>query len=459
MAINPNIALSYRAPEFASPVQMANQMMAFKAAQRENQLAEMQMAEAQRKREQAEQLNALYAGALDPNTGQLDYNRLRSGMASGGFGAQIPGVIEEELKGREQRGKAGKAEADAFTAAMGASKSNLRLDMSPEEYLAWHENNHRDPIIGPYLARLGVTSDTTRPKIIEAINTGRLPDLIKESALGIDKMTEQHFVEQGLGGTSRVLAIPKRGGKAEVVPGSEAAITPSPNAPKTIIAPGPKAEAEAWGEQLVKDYGAIRGQAETARKALNAIDKAENVLNTGFETGAFGTARAAANNVAALLGVKDAELAATSAQQFLAQGREALLDRQFEQKGPQTENDARRIEQTFVNLGNTTEANRFLLASARVTAKRAIARQNFYAQWRRKEGTLEGADEAWEESEGGKSIFDYPELAKYKSAPAAAPAATPAAPAAGAGAGAGAGGLSPEEQAERERLRKLLGMK
>lgn len=322
MAINPNIALSYRAPEFASPVQMANQMMAFKAAQRENQLAEMQMAEAQRKREQTEQLNALYAQAYNPKTGQVDYGQLRAGAATAGQGSLIPGLIKTEQEDIEQRGKAGKAEADAFTAAMDASRSNLRLDMSPEEYLAWHENNHRDPIIGPYLARLGVTSDTTRPKIIEAINTGRLPDLIKESALGIDKMTEQHFVEQDLGRIKRLLRTPKRGGPAEVVPGSEAAVTPSPNAPRTtIVNQAPSKFSATMGERAATQLDTLFTQAESAQRMLTTSERLVPLLNSPeFISGTLGDARLA---VAKALGLPGA----TETQAFFAAMGEQVAER------------------------------------------------------------------------------------------------------------------------------------
>jgi hypothetical protein len=109
-----------------------------------------------------------------------------------------------------------------------------------------------------------------------------------------------------------------------------------------------------------------------------------------------------------------------------------LLTKQLEQKGPQTENDAKRIDQTGAALGNTVNANRFILAHAEAIAERNIERAAFWQKYRRENGTFDGADEAYAEGPGSKSIFDYAPLKKYatiipeqtwKNAPAPNPAA------------------------------------
>jgi hypothetical protein len=106
-----------------------------------------------------------------------------------------------------------------------------------------------------------------------------------------------------------------------------------------------------------------------------------------------------------------------------------LLDRQLEQKGTQTANDSLRIEQTGAQLGNTPEANRFLIDVAKGQYKRDIEQRNFFDKWWSQNKTYEGAEDAWYASDGGKSLFDRPELKKY--APKAAEA-TPAATKSGA---------------------------
>ena len=97
----------------------------------------------------------------------------------------------------------------------------------------------------------------------------------------------------------------------------------------------------------------------------------------------------------------------------MAQGRQALLQRQLEQKGAQSEGDAQRINQTFIQLGNTPEANKFLVATAKAQAKQDIERQKFYGDWWSKSKTYEGAEEAWLAGTGGKSLFDRPEMKSF----------------------------------------------
>jgi hypothetical protein len=195
-----------------------------------------------------------------------------------------------------------------------------------------------------------------------------------------------------------------------------------------------KAEDVAFGKLLVSDFEEVRKLADSGRIQLANLKVAQRVLDAGFRTG-FGTEwKAAAAAVLSALGVKDATKFATNAQVFLAQSRGALLTKQLEQKGPQTENDAKRIDQTGAALGNTVDANRFILAHAEAIAERNIERATFWQQYRRRRenGTFDGADEAYAEGPGSKSIFDYAPLKKYatiipeqtwKNAPAPNPAA------------------------------------
>ena len=191
-----------------------------------------------------------------------------------------------------------------------------------------------------------------------------------------------------------------------------------------------KAELGARGKMLVEDYGAISKQAGVAARSLPALKINLAVLDKGFDTG-FGTeVKATGARVLAALGVKDAEKFATDAQTFLANASAAVLQRQLEQKGPQTEADAQRITQTGAQLGNTKEANRFLLNIAKAQLKRDIAQRDFYSDWFADKKTYDGAEKAWFAGAGGKSLFDSPELKKYAIGGAAAQIPTSAAPAA-----------------------------
>jgi len=179
-----------------------------------------------------------------------------------------------------------------------------------------------------------------------------------------------------------------------------------------------RAEAGEFGKQLVTDYTAIRDRAESGRRFLTTIDQAQRALSEGLRTGFGAEAVKQGARILAALGEPEAEKKAANAELFLAAAKENVLRRQIEQKGPQTESDAARIEETFISLGTTPKANQFMLDVAREQIKRDGEQQRFYAKWRRDNGSFDGAEEAWLDDEGGKSLFDRPALKKYESSQA-----------------------------------------
>ena len=175
-----------------------------------------------------------------------------------------------------------------------------------------------------------------------------------------------------------------------------------------------KAEQSERGKSLTKDFFEnVAPTARNAQKNLPAITSNLNILNKGFETG-FGTETAAsAAKVLSALGVQGAEKFASDSQIFLANANQAVLSKQLEQKGTQTKTDAERIEQTGARLGNTKEANKFILTVAREQLQRDIEQRDFYAKWYKTNTTYDGAEDAWFDGEGGKSLFDRPALKQY----------------------------------------------
>jgi hypothetical protein len=198
---------------------------------------------------------------------------------------------------------------------------------------------------------------------------------------------------------------------------------------------GEKAESAEFGKLLVGQFDAISKQASVAARTLPSIEANLATLNKGLDTG-FGTdAKAAGARVLGALGVKDAEKFATDTQTFQSNAIGAVLQKQLEQKGPQTESDARRIEQIGAELGKTKDANRFILDVAREQLRRDIEQRNFYTEWKKGpgKGSFNGAEDAWFAGEGGKSLFDRPSLKKYAISASTAsqiPGQRPVAPAA-----------------------------
>jgi hypothetical protein len=188
-------------------------------------------------------------------------------------------------------------------------------------------------------------------------------------------------------------------------------------APRAItnvnVPPQEKAERAERGKLLVTEYSDISKAARLAAKTLPSIDANLSILNKGFSTG-FGTETIAAGaSVLSALGVPNAEKFATNAQVFQAKATEAVLQKQLEQKGPQTESDAQRIDQIGAQLGKTTAGNKFVLTTAKEQLKRDMEQRNFYDTWWKTNKTYDGAEDALYSGEGGKSLFDRPALKEY----------------------------------------------
>lgn len=182
-------------------------------------------------------------------------------------------------------------------------------------------------------------------------------------------------------------------------------------------------ERKAKGKFNVSTYEQVAQSARLAARTLPAIETQTGLLESGFRTGFGADAQKAAASVLSALGIPEATKYATDSQSFASALNQTVLQRQLEQKGPQTEADAQRISQTGAQLGNTVEANKFILDVARAQAKRDIEQRAFWDKWWRENKTYEGAEDAWYSGEGGKSLFDRPELRRYVRQPAANPPA------------------------------------
>lgn len=105
---------------------------------------------------------------------------------------------------------------------------------------------------------------------------------LQVQALTPAQQLETSVIEQGLGGESRVLRVPKMGGPGEEVAGTRAKVTPSPNRPLTqILMPAEtergKALGKAGAESLVAEFNA----AQSASKGLAKDFEALSVLRSG----------------------------------------------------------------------------------------------------------------------------------------------------------------------------------
>jgi hypothetical protein len=414
MALNPNISLAVRGIELQDPLAQYGKFAAIQGAQQQNQLAQMQMQEYERTRAEEEGLRNYLAQSdlAKPETraGLVRYGK--SGLAYGtALSAQEKAALERQKTQLEfQKGKQDFMSQALRDTSRNPSDANITayledLDANPlfsrEEKTSVRSTANRILAMpfeqrGAFMASQGATAEGLKPGTVQ-INRDGQTDVVRVPAYSGAPTTAATYAD--------VAPPPEvQAAKAKV------AAAGRPEGARVYIPPQPKAEQEARGVMLVKQYGAVADQAGIAIKTLPAIQNNLKILENGFNTG-FGTeAQAAAAKVLGALGVKDAEQYATNAQIFNANATQAVLQRQLEQKGPQTESDAQRIKETGAQLGNTAGGNRFMLTVAQEQLKRDVEQRNFYDKWWKSNKTYDGAEDAWYAGDGGKSLFDRPAL-------------------------------------------------
>jgi hypothetical protein len=231
MALDPNIALGVKSLELPNPLARYGQLAQIQNAQNQNQLAQYQLGSAQREQESINALNQAYAKAYDPKTGQINADALRQSLASGGFGSKLPAVEKGLLELGKLKTETQKAETDLVDARLKQARSFLEtinpLDpRAPEQYIAWHQSNHADPVLGPVLKARGSTPEQSMARIQQAIQAGpqAFADLLNASKLGTEKFIELNkpvTFAQDTGGGGRVMTRAGLGGPATLVPGSD----------------------------------------------------------------------------------------------------------------------------------------------------------------------------------------------------------------------------------------------
>lgn len=187
------IASGLRPIQLESPQNQLMQAYQLKGAQEASQMNAMKMQEMQRSTEQKNRLRSAVSG-LDISSPEANKLIEQAYLQEGDLGGLMAHRKSMAEMGKEQLGQQ-KATSDLFDAKLKQSRQFLEgLDPnSPTaavDFMKWHEANHADPVLGPILAARGVTANTSRARIDQAIKSGRLADLIDESKLGMEKFAQ-----------------------------------------------------------------------------------------------------------------------------------------------------------------------------------------------------------------------------------------------------------------------------
>ncbi len=473
MALNPNIALGVRPLEVPNQLAQYAQVQQLMGAQRQAEVSDMQLEALRRDRDALDKIQAaIVAKGGPPDLAAAADEMIRSGkpeflmqgmairqkladqLAFTNYQKEFaPGAAPTGMPAPAPAPEAGSFAADtaarraalpvnAFAAPVAAPVNALAPTTAPAAPVAPVNAMVARPDVALLEARYRRVAnlDTPGAKAEAALLLKQIEAASKESRL---------YTVPGVGlvdPTGRVIT-PSVATPTDLQRNYEFAKTPAGgnfkgsladfkvlSTPKTTITNvQEKAEAGARGQMLVDQYKDISKSAGLAVKTLPSIEANLSALNKGFDTGFGKETVAAGASVLAALGVQNAEKFATDTQTFQSNAINGVLQKQLEQKGPQTESDAKRIEQVGAQLGKTKQANEFILATAKEQLKRDIEQRNFYDRWYKTNKTYDGAEDAWFAGEGGKSLFDRPSLKKYAISASAAsqiPGQRPVAPAA-----------------------------
>lgn len=252
------------------PFQVLNPMEAMQVGAdraRANRLAQIQEADIVRARQQEQLLNQLYQQAYNPQTGQIDANKLYGGMALNNMGINIPKAQAAEAELMAKRAATAKTTSEVSKQIWENARNELSLiDVKNDpdaqaRYQAW----------GTRLIQQAPWAADYLPSTLDDDSQQRL---LKTA----DKAIEKHFVSQDLGGSTRVLTMPKYGtGKAQVVPGTEATVTASPNRPQTTVITQSETEraktlGKLSGEDVMARYKNVQSSVRGLQKSNEALD-------------------------------------------------------------------------------------------------------------------------------------------------------------------------------------------
>jgi hypothetical protein len=426
MAIDPNISLGVRPIELANPLAQYGQIAQIQQAQQANQLNALKMQEAQATMEERNALRRLDPTAADyesqlfrvnPQLG-INYRKeaattaaqkaaeTKSLTETAGLKQKMLSQALRDISYRPSDANITAHTEDIQTSSLFSQEEKAKALITQQTLLAIPFEQRQS-----YLSQQGATASELRP--VSVAPGASLVGRDNKAVFTAPFAPEKPPAPTNLAKLQNELAALQPGDPR--IPQYNALIrketTHAPGTSVTMVAE--KAEAGAFGKMMVDQFADLSKSANLAVKSLPSIEANLNILNKGLDTG-FGTeTKAAGARVLSALGVKDAEKYATDTQTFQSNAIQGLLQKQLEQKGPQTESDAQRLEQIGAQLGKTKKANEFILDTAREQLKRDIEQRNFYAKWKEKTDSFKGAEDAWFNGEGGKSLFDRPALKKY----------------------------------------------
>jgi hypothetical protein len=233
-----SLALGVKPLQLEDPLTSYGRFATIQNAQNQNALAQYQLAAAQREDAATNALSAAYKDAYNTETGDIDLNKLRKSLSTGGFGAKLPALEKSFSELKTQKLIQAKTETELIDSKLKQSRGlldtvNPDSPDAPQQLFAWAQANFRDPTLGPLLTSRGLTPEKFQASIQDAVQKGpqALAQLINISKLGAEEYLKQNKPQvytQSTGNETKLLSVPGLGGAATSVPGSVASMQLTP---------------------------------------------------------------------------------------------------------------------------------------------------------------------------------------------------------------------------------------
>lgn len=281
-----------------NPADTVQQAASLKDMVQQQQLRGLQIQDAMDARQRRKSLRDLYAGAVNPQTGEIDYRKVRTGYAQMG---DIEGLAQvEDIIGKMDDRQRAQAKARADTLA--AAAQTLRG-------LPYEQRRAALMQMAPTLEPLGLTAEQLQAFDPTDANIGG----VVAQALGVKGLLEKEHRDRTFGETVRhnqaTEALTRRGQditvrgqnlteareREKMTQGGNALPKPPPgyrytaNGDLEAIPGGPAAQKEQQAAQ--KQQAALQAQEQKARLLIADIDDA--IKDVGFWTAGMGTGKLA----------------------------------------------------------------------------------------------------------------------------------------------------------------------
>ena len=157
---------------------------------------------------------------------------------------------------------------------------------------------------------------------------------------------------------------------------------------------------EAMASQAANALTSLREEEAKARQSMSDYQALDSLYERGLKTGFGQSILDDGSRILTRMGIDPTAFGlnrAATSEEFKNLTTKAVMSALLEQKGVQTEGDAQRAAQTWANIGNTPEGNKWINDYKKNVTQRTIDRSRFLRQAIKKTGDYDTALQMWDE--------------------------------------------------------------